>query len=106
MEDVWMPIFVILIMFSFAFYLYLKVKYVRTKAPAEKKWISSKASMALGAFISLFGINQLFLFHTIVTYIVATIFIILGVINIWGGYKAYKYFLPLAAEEAENMSKA
>jgi hypothetical protein len=101
-----MPILVILIIFSLAFYIYFKIKYIRTKAPAEKRWISAKSSMTLGTFISLFGVNQLFLFHTTITYIVASIFIILGMINIWGGYRAYRYFLPLAAQEAQDTRKA
>jgi YtpI-like protein len=100
-----MPVLVILITFSLAFYIFLKAKYFRTQLPAEKRWISSKSSIALGSFISLFGLNQLFLYQTTVTYIIAGIFIILGAINIWGGVKAYKYFLPLAAKEVQDMQK-
>lgn len=101
-----MPVLVIIIIFSLAFYLYYKTKYFRTKLPAEKKWISAKSSIALGTFITFFGINQLFLYQTTVTYIVAAVFIILGVINIVGGIKAYKYFLPLAAKEVQETRKA
>lgn len=95
-----MPILVVLIIFSLAFYIYLKAKYFRTKLPAERKWISAKSSIALGSFVALFGVNQLFLFHTALTYVIAGIFIILGTVNIIAGIKAYKYFLPLAKEEA------
>ncbi|MBB6445699.1 YtpI family protein [Bacillus benzoevorans] len=97
-----MPVFVILIVFSLSFYIYFKAKYFRTKLPAEKKWISAKSSIALGSFIAMFGVNQLFLFHTTVTYIVAGIFIVLGAINIMGGIKAYKYFLPLVKKELQE----
>lgn len=97
-----MPILVILIVFSFSFYIYFKAKYFRTKLPAEKKWISAKSSMALGSFVALFGVNQLFLFQSMVTYIVAGIFILLGIINVIGGIKAYKYFLPLAKKELQE----
>lgn len=97
-----MPILVIFIILSLAFYIFYKVKFVRSRQPVEKKWISSKSSMALGLFIALFGINQLFLFQTTVTYIVAVIFIIMGILSVWSGWKAYKYFLPLAIEEAER----
>jgi hypothetical protein len=99
-----MPILVLFIIFSFSFYIYFKAKYFRTKLPAEKKWISAKSSMALGSFVALFGVNQLFLFQSMVTYIVAGIFILLGVINIIGGIKAYKYFLPLARKELQENS--
>lgn len=97
-----MPILVMLIVISLAFYLFYKTKYFRTKMSAEKKWISAKGSIALGSFIALFGINQLFLFQTTVTYIVAAVFIILGIINVLGGIKAYKYFLPLAIQELQE----
>ncbi|WP_442595447.1 YtpI family protein [Neobacillus sp. D3-1R] len=97
-----MPILVIFIVLSLVFYLFYKVKFVRSNKPAEKKWISSKSSISLGLFIALFGINQLFLFQTTVTYIVAAVFIIMGGLSIWSGWKAYKYFLPLAIEEAEH----
>lgn len=100
-----MPVLVILIIFSLAFYIFYKTKYFRTKLPAEKRWISSKSSIALGSFISLFGINQLFLYQTTVTYIIAGLFIVLGAINIWSGVKAYKYFLPIAAKEVQDMQK-
>jgi hypothetical protein len=98
-----MPILVVLIIFALVFYIFYKAKYFRTKLPAEKKWISAKSSIALGSFVALFGLNQLFLFQSVVTYIVAAIFIILGLINILGGIKAYKYFLPIAAKEVQEI---
>lgn len=101
-----MPVFVIFIMFSLAFYIFYKAKYFRTKLPAEKKWISAKSSIALGSFIAFFGMNQLFLYQTTVTYIVASIFIILGAVNILGGMKAYKFFLPHAIKEAQEARRA
>lgn len=97
-----MPILVMLIVLSFAFYIYYKVKYVRSRRPAEKKWLSTKSSIALGLFVALFGLNQLFLFQTTVTYIVGAIFIIVGLMSVYGGIKAYKFYLPHAAKEAEE----
>ncbi|MFT9600859.1 YtpI family protein [Mesobacillus sp.] len=97
-----MPIFVLLIVLSFVFYIFYKVKYVRSKRPAERKWLSAKSSIALGLFVALFGINQLFLFQTTVTYIVGAIFIIIGSLSVWGGIKAYKFYLPHAAKEAQE----
>jgi len=97
-----MPLLVIFIVLSLSFYIYYKAKYFRTKLPAEKRWISAKSSIALGSFIAFFGVNQLFLFHTTVTYIVAGVFILLGVINIIGGIKAYKFFLPLVEKELQE----
>ena len=98
-----MPVLAALIVLSFIFYIFYKVKYVRSRRQAEKKWLSAKSSIALGLFVALFGLNQLFLFHTTVTYIVAVVFIGIGSLSIWAGIKAYKYYLPLAASEAEKM---
>ncbi|MDQ0220070.1 putative membrane protein [Peribacillus cavernae] len=71
----------------------------------EKKWLSAKSSIALGLFVALFGINQLFLYQTKITYFVAAIFIVIGAFSIYGGYKAYRFYLPHAIEEAEYVSK-
>lgn len=100
-----MPILVILIILSFSFYIFYKVKFFRSRQPAERQWISAKSRMALGTFVALFGINQLFLYDTTVALIVAAVFILIGGLSIWGGIKAYKFYLPHAAEEAEAMKK-
>lgn len=89
-----------LIVISLVFYIFYKVKYFRTKAPVEKKWISTKGNMAIGVFLIAFGFNQ-FKFLTQISLIIGFIFILLGAANIYFGYKAYKYYLPLAIEEAE-----
>ena len=96
------PIFIIL---SLAFYVFYKIKSVRTHLPMEKKWISGKSSIALGTFVAFFGINQLFLFQSTVTYIVAAVFILMGSISLIGGYKMYKFYLPYAIEEAEQFTQ-
>jgi succinate-acetate transporter protein len=96
------PVLAICIVISLAFYVFYKAKHYRSKLPIERKWISAKSSMALGLFVGLFGINQLFLFHTTVTYIVAAIFILMGFLSLWSGWKAYRYFTPLAIEEYEQ----
>ena len=97
-----MPIFVLLIVLSFVFYIFYKIKYVRSRKPAERKWLSAKSSIALGLFVALFGLNQLFLFQTTVTYIVGAIFMLIGSMSVWGGIKAYKFYLPQAVKEAEE----
>lgn len=97
-----MPILAALIVVSFVFYIFYKVKYVRSRRQAEKKWLSAKSGIALGLFVALFGVNQLFLFQTTITYIVAAIFVLIGTMSVWNGIKAYKYYLPLAAKEAED----
>ncbi|KON86761.1 membrane protein [Sporosarcina globispora] len=97
-----MPIFVILIIFSFSFYIFYKVKFFRCKQPAERQWISAKSRIALGSFVAIFGFNQLFLYDTTTALIVGIMFILVGGLSIWGGIKAYKFYLPHAAKEAEE----
>lgn len=100
-----MPIFAVLIVVSFSFYLYFKIKSVRSHLQMEKKWISGKSSIALGLFVAFFGINQLFLFQSTTTYIVSSVFILIGAASIFNGYKMYKYYLPFAIDEAEQISQ-
>lgn len=97
----YMLVLAVFIALSFALYVFYKVKYVRSRRPAEKEWISAKSRMALGAFIFFFGVNQLFLYSGTITYVISALFIIIGGISIWAGMKAYKYFLPRAIEESE-----
>ena len=101
-----MPILVFFIVFSLAFYIFYKAKYFRTKLQAEKRWISAKSNIALGLFVALFGLNQIYLYRTTITFIIAAIFILLGIVNIVGGIKAYKYYLPLARKEIQALTKA
>lgn len=97
-----MPLLAVFIVISFALYLFYKIKYIRSNRPIEKKWISSKSSIALGLFVFLFGINQLFIYHTIITYFIASIFILIGGLSTWAGLKAYNYYLPYKVKEAEH----
>ncbi len=98
-----MPIFVVLIVLSIMFYFFYKVKSFRTKAVIEKSWINTKANMALGSFLIFFGLNQIFIrYDSTIALIISAVFILLGLANVALGYKAYRYYLPLAIEEAEQ----
>lgn len=97
-----MPIFVIFIIFSLSFYLYFKTKYFRTKQPMEKQWISAKSSIALGAFVFLFGINQYFIYQSTLSLVIGLLFIAVGGGSIWAGIRAYKYYYPLAIKETNE----
>ncbi|RXI98538.1 hypothetical protein DS745_19655 [Anaerobacillus alkaliphilus] len=92
-----------LIVVSAVFYLFYKVNYFRSKSPIEKKWIGTKANIAVGVFLVSFGINQIILI-TPVALIVGTIFILLGAANVIFGFKAYKHYSPLVLEEANAKS--
>lgn len=96
-----MPILVILIILLFAIYLFYKTKYIRSKRYIERKWLSAKSRITLGLIVCLFGINQLFIFHSNITYSISAIFIILGSLSAFTGLKMYKHYLPFAVKEAE-----
>lgn len=100
-----MPILVFIIVLSLSFYVFYKIKYVRSHLPMEKKLLNGKSSMALGIFVAFFGINQLFLYQTTLTYIIGILFIALGAASAWAGFKSYRYHVPYAVKEAEEMSK-
>lgn len=97
-----MPIFVILIVFSLAFYLFYKIKYFRSKKPMEQKWISAKSSIALGSFVFFFAINQFLIHRSTVSLIIGIVFVLFGAGSIWAGYRAHRYYFPLAVKEAEE----
>ena len=79
-----MPFLVLLIILSLTFYVFYKIKFVRSRLPMEKKYLSGKSGIALGLFVGLFGINQLFLHPSTITYIIGGIFILLGFFSVWG----------------------
>ncbi|CEG23233.1 hypothetical protein BN1080_02182 [Planococcus massiliensis] len=95
-----MIVLVGMIIISFVFYFYYKTKQFRATLPIRRKWYASIASVALGSFVLFFGINQLFVFQSIVTYIISGIFIILGLALMIYNYKAAKHYHSFVAEEA------
>ncbi|GHH97284.1 YtpI family protein [Neobacillus kokaensis] len=99
-----MFIFVFLIIILLVFYLFYKTKYFRSNRPVEKKWLSAKSNIALGLFVSLFGINHLiFIAESTVNYIIAALFTLYGAYFAWIGFKKYKHYLPFAIKEAEEL---
>ncbi|WP_349408134.1 YtpI family protein [Pseudalkalibacillus sp. SCS-8] len=97
-----MPAFIIIIVIALSLYIFYKIKEFRVKAPNEKRWTKAKANIALGAFIGTYGLNRLFINESKYDLIIGGIFLVLGILNIVMGYKAYKYFLPLAIEESKQ----
>jgi len=88
-----------LIIFAAVAYLYFKTKQFRTALQAEQQYHRSSASVALGAFIMLFGANQLFLFSGVITYVVATVFILLGLYVLVYNIKARNHYAGFLEEE-------
>ncbi len=97
-----MPVLAFIILVSLIFYVLYKVRYFRTRLPMERKWLSAKSSIALGVFVTTFGVNRLFLENNTVTYFISAVFIIVGAISLYSGIRAYRFFLPLAIDEAEK----
>ncbi|WLD92361.1 YtpI family protein [Alkalihalobacillus sp. AL-G] len=97
-----MPALVIIIIVSLSFYIFYKIKEWRLNAPYEKRWTKSKANIALGVFITSFGLNRLFIFESTYDLVIGGLFLVLGVFNLILGYKAYKHYLPYAIEENEK----
>lgn len=100
-----MPFLVLLIILSLTFYVFYKIKFVRCRLPMEKKYLSGKSGIALGLFVGLFGINQLFLHPSTITYIIGGIFILLGFFSVWAGIKSLRYFKPFAIKELEEINE-
>ncbi len=71
----------------------------------EKKWLSAKASIALGLFVALFGLNQMILFQTTITYFIGGLFILIGLGSCWAGFKLYKHVLPYAEREEKELKQ-
>ena len=92
-------IFTALIVFSAVAYLYFKTKQFRTALQAERQYHRSSASAALGAFMMLFGVNQLLLFSGLITYLVAAVFILLGLYVLVHNIRARNHYAGFLEEE-------
>ncbi|MBM7660554.1 heme A synthase [Bacillus mesophilus] len=96
-----MPILIILIIISLSFYAYFRMKNFRVKEVMHKKWLSAKASIALGAFMVFFALNQMIVEPSTIAIIIGIIFLVVGGGSIWAGVRAYRYYLPRVIEEAQ-----
>ncbi|MBU8905170.1 YtpI family protein [Desertibacillus haloalkaliphilus] len=97
--------FTILIVFSAVFFFFYKIKHWRSKAPVEKRWLQTKANMALGSFLVAFGLNLLVYTRGTIDIVIGSIFTLLGLANVILGYKAYRHYLPQVIAEAEQATK-
>lgn len=92
---------VFFIIASGVFYFYFKTRQFRTSQvlPIRKKMYASQAGIYLGTLLFFFGINQLFLFSGLATYVVAGLFIVFGAYIISFNYKASKHYKQFIEEE-------
>ena len=92
---------IVFIVVSVVAYLYFKMKQLRTSYPIRKKWYKAKASIALGFFISTFGLNTALIYNDALTYIIGAIFILLGSLMISSDWKRMRHEGKFIKEEYE-----
>lgn len=69
--------------------------------PIRKKMYASMAGASLGGLLLFFGLNQIVIFDKIVVYLIAAIFIPLGLYVLVFNYRAYKHYIQFVKEEAK-----
>lgn len=94
-------IFIVCIIVSFVAYFYYKTKQFRTSLPIQKKWYKAKAGTALGLFVIFAGCNTTIVYPTLVGFIVAALFIVIGLSMTINHYKRMKHEGRFVKEEYE-----
>ncbi|HWL12319.1 MAG TPA: YtpI family protein [Ureibacillus sp.] len=94
-------IFVFFIVISFVAYFFYKTKEFRSKLPIRKKWYNAKAGMALGIFVIVFGLNTCIVYPTLVGFLIAAVFILIGVVKSYTSYKRVRHEGKFVHEEFE-----
>ena len=97
--------FILLIVLSFVFYFYFKTKQFRSELPIAKKWYANRALIALGSLLFFFGLNQLFLFPSTLTYVISGLFIVLGLFTMVNYYRVAKHYEQFVEEEFQLNKK-
>ncbi|MBM7644805.1 amino acid transporter [Scopulibacillus daqui] len=97
-----MPTFIILIVLALMAFIFYRIKVWRIQEPYKKLWTSSKAHIAMGAFLFFFGLNRILFRPSKISIIVCAIFMLYGAFIIYSGIKAFRHYLPLAVKEAED----
>ncbi|GAA0456209.1 YtpI family protein [Alkalibacillus silvisoli] len=100
-----MPILISIFVVSIVLYLYFKVRILNYKNPLYMHYTNGKARIALGLFISTFGMNQYAHYQSQFALFITIIFLALGVAQIVYGYKIFKHYRQeiLKAEAAGDL---
>ncbi|MGE7918570.1 YtpI family protein [Viridibacillus sp. NPDC093762] len=99
MSNILNVVLAILIAITVVFYFYLKTKQFRSDLPIRKKWYSSRAGVALGGLLVIFGINQTILYHTTLTYIVCAVLVLFGLFTAFNYNKRVRHYGQFVEEE-------
>ncbi|QCR33251.1 YtpI family protein [Lysinibacillus sp. SGAir0095] len=94
-------IFVFFIVVSFVAYFYYKTKEFRSTLPIRKKWYKAKAGLALGIFVIVFGINTCIVYPSVVGFLIAAVFILIGAVKAYSSYKRVQHEGQFVKEEYE-----
>jgi len=92
-------LFVVLIVLSFVLYFYFKTKQFRSELPIAKKWYANRSLVALGSLLFFFGINQITLFPTTLTYVISGLLIIIGLATMVHYFRVAKHYGQFVQEE-------
>lgn len=92
-------LFVVLIVLSFVLYFYFKTKQFRSELPIAKKWYANRALVALGSLLFFFGINQISLFPSTLTYVISGVLILIGLYTMIYYFRVAKHYGQFVEEE-------
>lgn len=87
-----MLIFAFIIIISIVMYIYYKVAILKTKDSLTQKYMNAKSRIFLGSFLVFFGINQYLAYQTKIILLISLVFVILGAIQMFDGYKEAKHY--------------
>ncbi|MDX8046707.1 YtpI family protein [Gracilibacillus sp. S3-1-1] len=87
-----MIIFPVVIIISIFMYLYYKIMIANEPEPLKKEIKNAKARIALGVFISFFGINQYLFYETQLSLFITIIFLFFGIMQGYAGYKRLSHY--------------
>ncbi|MBK3493584.1 YtpI family protein [Viridibacillus sp. YIM B01967] len=104
MSNILNVILAILIAITVVFYFYLKTKQFRSTLPIRKNWYASRSGVALGGLLIFFGINQIIMYHTILTYVISTVLILFGLFTAVNYNKRVRHYGQFVEEEY-NLNK-
>ncbi|WP_010651145.1 YtpI family protein [Oceanobacillus massiliensis] len=87
-----MVIFPIIIVVSAVLYIYYKVAILKSNDELTQKYFNGKARLCLGTFLLFFGINQYLFYKTQLSLFIGILFLILGGLQAYRGFKEAKHY--------------
>jgi len=88
-----MIIFPIIIVISAVLWVYYKVAIVKNKGDGlTQAYFNAKSRICLGSFVFFFGVNQYLFYLTRFSLFIGIIFVLLGGLQIYVGFKEAKHY--------------